>query len=458
MKRAMSGRHWWEPTLRFPPNLGRDDHVSGPGPAGDMLHIAEHNLKRFFAEPMGPVAVECSPSYAQGPSVSELLSLEPGAQERLLDLSLGHYTEDLGAGTGGLASAIASLYRGISPADVLVLSGVDAAIMDTLSALIAPGMNVLMQTPEYPPLRNVTAWRGARITSWLPSYGEGDDPPADEDDPCICWWNVVDREYTGADVVIATIPHSPFGWTPDAEWLQALVQRTDQEQQVLIVDEVYRGIDLTTDGSGVLPSACELSPRAVVVGGVAKTYGLTGLRIGWVICRDPVLRGRIETHALNGNTNVCAPTELLGMIALKHTKTIHEKNSAIARRNVDAVAAFVKRLDGLFHWVRPTAGLIAWLDWHGPGSAAALAKSVLETERILVADHTLFGWQTGSAGRCEDGQMLQGGLRLGLGPQDMPERLAALEAAVRRYVKEHDVDDSSRGKKRPREGVTPCNS
>ena len=47
--------------------------------------------------------------------------------------------------------------------------------------------------------------------------------------------------------------------------------------QTLIVDEIYRGIDLTADGSGVLPSACELSPTAVVFGGLAKAYGLPGL-------------------------------------------------------------------------------------------------------------------------------------------------------------------------------------
>ena len=45
---------------------------------------------------------------------------------------------------------------------------------------------------------------------------------------------------------------------------------------------------------------------------------------------------------------------------------------------------------------------------------------MLEREKILVADHTLFGWKVDDAGRCEDGEILQGGLRLGLGPADWP--------------------------------------
>ena len=57
--------------------------------------------------------------------------------------------------------------------------------------------------------------------------------------------------------------------------------------------------------------------------------------------------------------------------------------------------------------------------WTGqPNSASDLAKSILAKERVLVADHTLFGVEDGAAG---------GGLRVGLGPVDMPDRLAALE-------------------------------
>ena len=70
---------------------------------------------------------------------------------------------------------------------------------------------------------------------------------------------------------------------------------------------------------------------------------------------------------------------------------------------------------------------MAWLSWHGPGSAHALATSLLERDHILVADQTLFGLADSESG---------GGLRVGLGPPDMPERLAKLEEAIARYVGE----------------------
>lgn len=382
------------------------------------MAIAEHNLKRFFAEDHGH-KFDVSPSYAQGFSLKELCALEEGSESQLLDLNLNHYTDDLGVGP--LAEAVAALYNGVKAEDVIVLSGVDAVIMDTLSALVSPGAKVGLQSPGYPPLRNVAEWRGGLVTSWDPamagSEGEFDG------------WDLSAPAITDAETVIATLPHSPFGWSPSREWLHMLVHQTDEREQILIVDEVYRGIDLTADGSGLLPSACELSPRAVVIGGLAKTYGLTGLRIGWVICRDPTLRSRIESHALNGNTNVCTPTDLLGVLAIRHTSTLHEKNAQIARRNLDEVAAFVERSGGVFRFNRPTAGLNVWLDWRGPNSAHDLATSVLEREKVLVADHTLFG--------VEDVPGRRGGLRVGLGPLDVPDRLAALEQAVARYLREN---------------------
>ena len=344
--------------------------------------------------------------------MSELLALHPPAQAELLGLSLSSYTEDLGRGTR-LAEAVAALYDdSVTPEDVLILSGVDPVIHDTFAALIEPGMRVALQTPAYPPLRNVPAWRGAEVVEWEPTSLYGG-------------WNVAATE--SADVVVATSPHSPFGWTPDEEWLRSLAASVEARNQLLVVDEIYRGLDLTTDGSGVLPSACELSERAIVFGGLAKTYGLTGLRVGWLVCRDEATRERIVTHSFNTNSNLCAPTELLGTLAVEHTSALLQANAKVARANLERVEAFVERSAGLFSWRRPTAGLNAWLVWHGPGSARQLAASVLSEERVSVADHTLFGMADTAEG---------GGLRVGLGPDDMPRRLEKLEAAVARFVRE----------------------
>ena len=372
--------------------------------------IAEHNLKVFFGEPPERVDVDVSPSFAEGPTVQELLALEPGSRERLLGASLGHYTPDFGRGQ--LAEAIAALHQGVAAQDVLVLSGTDAAVFNTFAALASPGRRALVQSPCYPPLRNVAEWRGTQVVSW--------DPGPDGQ-----WDLAATSEIQPGDLVVVCAPHSPFGVSPSAEWLRSLAKRAEAASATLIVDEVYRGIDLTADGSGLLPSACELSATAVIFGGLAKTYGLPGLRVGWLICRDKATRDRIERLSLNTNCNMSVPTELLGSIAVRHTHELLRRNASVARRNLEAVAGMVARSRGLFSWVRPTSGLVVWLRWHGPGNARELARSVLEHEHIMVADQTLFGMEDAPSG---------GGLRVGLGALDMPARLDAFQLAVQRYV------------------------
>jgi DNA-binding transcriptional MocR family regulator len=71
-------------------------------------------------------------------------------------------------------------------------------------------------------------------------------------------------------------------------------------------------------------------------------------------------------------------------IAIEHTDELHSRFSAIARGNLAAVERFVERTGSLFTWQRPKAGLVVWLDYHGPGNAQELAKSVMENEFILV--------------------------------------------------------------------------
>jgi aspartate/methionine/tyrosine aminotransferase len=210
-----------------------------------MAAIREHNLKRFFGELPARVDVDASHSYAQGATTQELLDLEPGAQEQLLSQSLAHYTDDFGRGR--LAAAIAALYKGVAPEDVFVLSGTDAVIFDVFAALTNPNTTAVVQSPEYPPLRNVAEWRGASVVSWGPEADGSWDLAATAD----------------ADMVVCCVPHSPLATSPSEEWLRTLAGRCEVQGRTLIVDEIYRGIDLTEDGSGVLPSACELSSKAV---------------------------------------------------------------------------------------------------------------------------------------------------------------------------------------------------
>src|SRR5579859_6548677 len=93
---------------------------------------------------------------------------------------------------------------------------------------------------------------------------------------------------------------------------------------VLFSDEVYR--ELEHDPQSRLPAACDLDERAISLGSISKSYGLPGLRLGWLVTRDAALREAIM--ALKDYTTICssAPSEVLTAVALRNRHILLERN------------------------------------------------------------------------------------------------------------------------------------
>ena len=143
------------------------------------------------------------------------------------------------------------------------------------------------------------------------------------------------------------MPLSPADWRR----LQALAQ---ERGIILFCDEVYR--ESEHDAAERLPAGCDAGPLAVSLGVLSKTYGLAGLRIGWVATHNAAILQRMA--ALKDYTTICcsAPSEFLAELALRHRRTLAERNLAIILRNLDVLDGFFARHADRFVWRRPRAG------------------------------------------------------------------------------------------------------
>ena len=134
------------------------------------MRIQPFKLERFFArhEFSAPYLLCCSD--CESLSVRDLLALEPGAAEALAGLWLG-YTES--PGSPRLRQAIASLYIGIDPEQILVHTGAEEAIFNFMNAVLRPGDHVIVHWPCYQSLTEVAESVGCQVTRWVTRVEEG---------------------------------------------------------------------------------------------------------------------------------------------------------------------------------------------------------------------------------------------------------------------------------------------
>lgn len=310
------------------------------------MELSPFKLERYFARYEFNVEYLLCSSDCETTSVQELLALEPGAAERLQRLRLG-YTES--AGSPELRQEIAAMYTTIEPEQVLVFSGAEEAIYVFMQAHLKPGDHVVVHWPCYQSLYAIAQAAGCQVSPWVAREEQGWNLDLDELDDLL-------RPNTRA--IILNTPHNPTGYLMAAEDFAALNRLAQARGVVLFSDEVYRESEY--DVQARLPAACDVSEGAISLGVLSKTYGLPGLRIGWIATHDAGLYQQLAVH--KDYTTICnsAPSELLAEVALRHRDGLARRNVARIQRNLSLLEAFLARHQELMSWQPPKAGPIAF--------------------------------------------------------------------------------------------------
>jgi aspartate/methionine/tyrosine aminotransferase len=335
-----------------------------------MVQVAPFRIEQFYARYEFTTRYMLSSSDCESRTIGELLALEPGACERLLDLRCG-YTEPTGAAE--LREAIATTYASTGPGQVLVTSCAEEAIFLVYHALVGPGDHVIVETPCYQSALELARSTGASVSEWHRRYEDG-------------WAHDVDalarlfRPQTR--LLYLNEPHNPTGTLMGRATFDRVVELAAEAGTVLFCDEVYRGLE--QDPGARLDAGCDRYARAISLGSVSKSYGLPGLRTGWLATHDAAARGALGE--LKHYTTICtsAPSELLSAIALRSRRALLDRNMDIIQHNLPLLDAFMARHDGKFSWARPAAGPIGFPRVSGLGDVDALCQRLAEMGVLLL--------------------------------------------------------------------------
>lgn len=339
-----------------------------------MPTLPDFRLETYFAQWEFSARYHLTASDAQTVPMTELLALaDDDGRERWESLALG-YTET--RGLPELRAEIAATYETADADDILCFAGAEEAIYLAMRTLLEPSDHVVVLTPNYQAAETIPL--SVCEVSGV-ALQPSDDWALDVD--------AVERALRpNTRIVSVNFPNNPTGAVPSLDSWIRLVQLCDSRGITLFSDEVYRGLEDLP-----LPQATDLSERAISLNVLSKAYGLPGLRIGWIACRDRTVLDRLERA--KHYTTICnsAPSEVLGLIALRARDRLLARNLGIVKANLPVFSRFFAQYPELFEFAPPDGGCVCYPRYLGTDGVETMCAELVEQAGVLLLPSSIYG-------------------------------------------------------------------
>ncbi|MBI5825015.1 MAG: aminotransferase class I/II-fold pyridoxal phosphate-dependent enzyme [Chloroflexi bacterium] len=366
------------------------------------MNLPPFKLERYFAKyEFNTEFLLCS-SDCEAMSIAELLAFEEGAAEKFQNVWLG-YTES--QGSPALRKEICNLYATIQPEDILVHTGAGEAIYLFMNAAFENGDHVIVHSPGYQSLAEVARSVGCDVSPWIAREENGWALDMDE-------LRRLMRSNTKG--IVINTPHNPTGYLMSRVDFEELNRFAQQNNLLLFSDEVYRESEY--DPADKLPAACDMGEHAVSLGVTSKTYGLAGLRIGWIATKNKKIYQNMAS--LKDYTTICnsAPSEFLAEVAMRHRQKLIDRNVGIVKNNLAVIDELFTRHASCFTWVRPKAGSMGFPKLL-KGNVEDFCDNLVKNAGVLLLPGTAYDDSNNH-------------FRLGLGRKNLPQAVARLEEYI----------------------------
>ena len=345
------------------------------------MEIAPFLTEHFFARYEFTTPYQLCNSDCETITIEELLKLAEIPLEQLGQLSLG-YTETLGHPK--LREAIAETYSQANTDDVVMLATPVEGIYLVAHAALNPGDEVIVLSPAYDALINTFEHVVGKTNVHKWEFVSSKDDTRWELD----FDQLRSLISPKTKMLVVNFPHNPTGYLPTQDQLIELGKIAEQHDLILFCDEMYFG--LLHSGTPEIASAADITRRAIILSGLSKTYGLPGLRTGWLVIQDKELRENIINWKFYTNICASAPSEFLALAAWKVRHQLRDRSIAQIEHNLGLADAFFARWPDLFTWRKPMAGSVALVGMNVP-SVMDFAIQLAEKVGVLILPATTLG-------------------------------------------------------------------
>ena len=263
---------------------------------------------------------------------------------------------------------------------VIISAGAKQALFDFLLAAIDPGDEVVFPSPywvSYPEMIKLAGGvpvpvRGKKILQ----------PTATE---------VMAAVTPKTKAILVNSPCNPSGKIFGEDFIKPLVEFAEQKQIFLVMDDIYH--KLVFDGAKT-PNPCVYAKEArnlVLINGVSKLYGLTGLRIGWAVCENTDLiaaMGRMQAQSTSCNSDL---SETAAAAALNGDQACVTELRKQLEENRNVLLAELQQIPHV-KVEKPQGTFYTFADFsHYNPSSQELSKFLLEKALVAVVPGKAFG-------------------------------------------------------------------
>ncbi|MCB2413202.1 pyridoxal phosphate-dependent aminotransferase [Demequina sp. TTPB684] len=279
----------------------------------------------------------------------------------------------------------------VDPANVIVTNGGKQAVFQSFAAILDPGDEVLLPAPYWTTYPEAISLAGGTPVEVFAGADQG---------YLVSVEQLEQARTERTKALLFCSPSNPTGAVYSPEQTKAIGEWALEHGIWVITDEIYE--HLTYDDaefSPIVRAVPELAEQTIVVNGVAKTYAMTGWRVGWMISPADVTKAaaNFQSHLTSNVANV---SQRAAIAALEGgLEDVHLMRKAFDRRRTTMVS-MLSEIEGLtvptptgaFYAYPSVSGLIG-LTVRGRRitSSADLAAVILEEAEVAVVPGEAFG-------------------------------------------------------------------
>ncbi|MCD2260919.1 aminotransferase class I/II-fold pyridoxal phosphate-dependent enzyme [Psychroserpens luteolus] len=371
------------------------------------MNIKDFAVERYFARYEFTAQYMLSSSDCDGYPMNYVLDLASDSEKTSWDtLKLG-YTETLGSPT--LRKAIKQHYKTIDLDDIVVSSPGEANFI-LMNILLNKGDHAICMSPMYQSLYQIAKELECSVSFWKPTEEQNK------------WhYNPADLKkliQANTKLIIINFPHNPTGFSPEMNDYLEIIDIARHYGIPIFSDEMYRF--LTHNEHSGLPPMCDLYENGISLWGTAKTFGLAGLRLGWLTSKNKEFLKKVESF--KDYLSICnsATSEILATIALNNMDKFVQPNLQKIQSNIVLFSEFHKRNNHLFDFHKPKSGSTAFIKFKSNETSFQFAEKLVKETGIMLLPSETFEYGTSHA-------------RVGFGRANMPEMLDVFQ----KYITKH---------------------